>query len=77
MMRRIVPQWIWQMPFGEAISPVFLATLLLATVGIGVFLAGILVGDVRLIAWGIVMAIPFLFFLFLLWRTYQDDGYDE
>ena len=77
MMRRLVPQWIWQMPFGEAISPVFVVALLIATVGVGLVLSGVLLKHLSYVFWGIVCAIPFIFFAILLWRTYQDDGYNR
>lgn len=77
MMRRIVPRWIWQMPFGDAISPVFVVALLVATLGIALFLSGILLDHIGCMFWGIVCTIPFIFFTFLLWRTYQDDGYNQ
>ena len=77
MLRRIVPRWVWQMPFGEAISPIFVVALMIATIGACLVVSGVLLNCVMFVVAGIVCAIPFAFFSFLLWRTYRDDGYSQ
>lgn len=75
MFSRLTPKWILQMPFGHVITPIYVVSQLVAAVGVGCLVAGIAGLRADQIMAGLVALVPFLFLLFLLWRTHLDDGY--
>lgn len=68
-------RWLTVLPFWYAISPVFFVSMVLAFLGLLSFFLGLVNGDAPAVIFGLMALVPFLFVLFLLWRTYIDDGY--
>lgn len=65
----LMPRWMRQLPFADQIKSLYY--LLLATALLG--LVGTAIGP----AICLILILPFALFVFLLWRTYIDDGYKE
>lgn len=68
-MRSLMPRWMREFPFADQIDFIYHLSLVVAALGV----MGALMGVVG----GLVLALPFALLVFLLWRTYIDDGYKE
>lgn len=71
----MTPRWLRELPFWSSISLVFYGALFCACSGVVVILWGAIVRDGMIIAGGSFPVVTFSFFLFVLWKTYIDDGY--
>lgn len=63
----LMPRWMRQMPYSDFLAPLYHILLLVAVLG----LVGALAGEMVTL----LFVLPFLLFVFALWRTYIDDGY--
>lgn len=63
----LMPRWMRQLPFADFLAPLYYLLIAVALTGT----VGALMGEVVTL----VFVLPFALFVFLLWRSYIDDGY--
>lgn len=73
----MIPKWLRELPFWSSISATVYVALFAAVMGALMALVGWWRGDVEIVGGGLIAMTPFAVILFLLWRTYVDDGYRQ
>lgn len=73
----MMPKWIREFPFANKIEHVYYDLLFIAVWGLIAVIVGLTRDNVIITLTGAGLTFPYLIFVFLLWRSYHDDGYSR